>query len=720
MSSTFFTTGIGFILMGVAFGSCSFPFNTTPILTVGTGVWICLGSGLIALAILVARSIAIPVHATAWVIPLLLLLLSDIPFRPEAFFQSPSWPYIIGASLFLLLPAMKVNGRTAHYTPLLLLVLTSLSGLASFLIESEGRLIYSDDFPSFLYRLMQLKEHFPSIPFFNLEWNGGVEAREFFPSGVLNTFFLWLPFISVTDLREAFTPLVGVTLFIFVPACIYAAARLVNLSVSTACTAGIFALCGSLEWYRWSLLYGTLPFIISAALIPLNMALCVRAAQQDFQFSRLHMLLFICTMSLMCFWTPSILAVAPVAGIAILHKKVWREGRLFPAALALLSVLHIPWLLLFINVSQVGDFLLSQAPPTESSAAPSIHSAAFVPLALKEGNFSMSTLKIAREFTRNLNPLLLFLIIPAFRTGRFSRSPVFLTALLCTLSLSILGPLVKPQLELHRFFLVAVLLLILPAAEAVSSIFMVEREKNKGSHIYRAFVCGIIGSLLLYSPYWIWRVSANETVLNYFFARPIVNELSAAIRENAGEGRAVFMGFLLHEISNGHAAPMPKFTGVPLVASRYQHDRWKYTDVVPLEYRERGESGINEYLDLMNVSLIVTHERFWREWFSKRPALYSRVWKSENFVLFTRNRYVPNYFLEGNGKILDQHEGVIRLWMDTPEAVIKFNYLPFLVSDRCRITKHPTSLTEQFIRIDGCEPGTTVTIKAGNPLRRIF
>ena len=49
-----------------------------------------------------------------------------------------------------------------------------------FIRYADGRMLFSDDHPCFLYRLQLLLEQFPNIPFYDIRWNGGYSAREFF------------------------------------------------------------------------------------------------------------------------------------------------------------------------------------------------------------------------------------------------------------------------------------------------------------------------------------------------------------------------------------------------------------------------------------------------------------------------------------------------------------------------------------------------------------
>lgn len=703
------TLGISVAILGIIFGGFKL-FGLVTIKAFPIGVLLLL------IGFAISRSILAPTSKFSCFIVLITLLTSDIPIRKTSFFQDNLWPIIlvIGAILWAGLLVYENRKRTpkcTEYTILALMAITILCGLSSFLVEASNRLIFSDDYPSFLYRLMQLKDHFPQIPFYNPEWNGGVEAREFFPSGILNVFFLWFPVVISTDLTVSLTYIVGITIFIFVPLCIFVSARLVDLDKGACAVATILAIFLSLEWYRWSLLYGTLPFVISMALFPLNVSLCFNATQNPTGFGIWHGILFFVSMSLMCLWSPTILCISPLVAYVLLRRSTWKQNRIFAATTIVLLVCHIPWIYIFLETSRVGSLVLSKAGETSGTAGYSLPS-------LAAGKFFESWLKLFRDFTRDLNPFLIVFSIPSLFTCFLVRSWAFKLPLLTVFFLATFGPLLKSQLELQRFYIAVTLLLVLPVSDFIwNRILNANEFKLKPTH---ALLTVITGAIFFYAPIWVWNVSSNKTIVQFPFEKPILRALASKIKGHSFGGRVMFAGFLLHEIGGGHAAILPRLCQTPLVASRYQHDRWEYTDIVPEEYRKRGEGGIEEYLNQMNVSLVVTHDRFWRQWYSKRPHLYRREWSEENFVSFSRVNYKPTYFLNGNGEILSQDKGLIKVRINSSDAVIKFHYYPFLSSDTCKISPFNISSTIQFIKIENCPPDKIVTIKAKGPFSRLF
>ena len=83
-------------------------------------------------------------------------------------------------------------------------------------------------------------------------------------------------------------------------------------------------------------------------------------------------------------------------------------------------------------------------------------------------------------------------------------------------------------------------------------------------------------------------------------------------------------------------------------------------------------------IELMNVSLIVAHEPKWRKFLLERPAEFTLLMKRDSFFVFERASFKSSYFVEGDGEVLDQGGPEVRVTLSTPDAVIKFNYFPFL------------------------------------------
>ena len=155
------------------------------------------------------------------------------------------------------------------------------------------------------------------------------------------------------------------------------------------------------------------------------------------------------------------------------------------------------------------------------------------------------------------------------------------------------------------------------------------------------------------------------------------------------------------------------------MASSPVHSLWRYQQIFPAEFLHRGEKGILEYLGLFNVSAVTAHERYWKEYFLDRPDFFHLEWKGKRFWLFSVTQFQDSYFFTGSGRVLFQNSSSIRVRIDSPSAVLKFRYLPFLTSTGCQLREKDVSPSVSFVELFDCRPGETVEIRALDPIHRL-
>ncbi len=663
-----------------------------------------------------------PFACTAGVV---LVFFTDWLARPYALLRAPAirGEILMGAaaSWFMLRKHPRLFGWLAPAAILLL--------LASFFIETGGRLLFSDDHSSFFYRLALLRETFPHIPFFNPFWNGGVESREFFPSGSLNAFFLGAPILYLFDPERAYNLVIAFLLFIVTPGAAYLAARVEGLPRFTASLAGLLAITCGLPWYRWALSYGTVGFITSSALIPLVIVLSGKILSADRQLSLPEFLLAFASISLMLFWSLSGIVILPLIVLALASLKRVLKKRFIVLLIILLAAANTPWIVIFWQASNVGQFMKAEkapisAPAIDRRSGELIKESAEKALVQRRHRYRHRPGKIEvrkavdglRDKAVGANPLLTFLALAGiFGLSRSSRWAFGLTAA-WLLFLGSAGVPLKPQLELDRMLVVLTLTLSLPGALAISEVLLRANESRR-----RMLAAALVGGFLFASPLSTGAILRNRTVEQFRVKEAALDNLIEAIKTKTPPGgRIFFSGCLVHEINGGHAAPLVVLTGRPLMASSYQHDIWWYIQLVPPEYMERGPDGIEDYLSLYNVSVVAAHEPEWQKKFNTQPERYQLIWKNSQFQLYQRLQWSDDYFYEGQGKLLSQDFTSVTVSLDTPHAVIKYNYLPFLTSSACKISPKEISAHVRLIQLDDCPTGTAVRIQALGPVRRFF
>jgi hypothetical protein len=638
------------------------------------------------------------------------LFLTDLSFRPYTLFQRESIQ-LIALGAFLLSPLFLWLFR--YHTGLffhLLLLGSSVFGVLSFLDEANGRLLFSDDHASFLLRFMQLKKEFPAIPFYSPLWNAGYDAREFFPSGCLNFFFLFSPLIYLFEVPDIYTVLIALLLFVALPLSAYSSATILDFSPLTRALAGLFVLVPSLFWYRWALVYGTVGFITSCIFLLPTYALWTLVLDRETTLSPFKTALTIVCTTMAIFWTPASLTLVPIGLIGLFQIRRLVRERAFILIVASLIALNLPWTALFIKSSHVTSFVSSTSksnryPKSSSSSAD------------KETSAISKASAVLHSQSSAINPLILLLgIIGTFCLWKAHDRLVFGSLIGWLLILALFIGALKPQLELDRMIVLLSLVLAVTAAGGIDSFLSHEAT----SVFSRATLLSVCLGFITLGVVVLSDIVRNDSILKYYHASPVVADLSEAVSAFHNQGRVLFAGFSLHELSNGHLAPLSLFTGVPLIASSFQHNLWKYTDVIPKRFRKNGEKGVLDYLNLMNATVIVTHDKKWQRWFGERPELFEKIWEKDRFVLYKRKKYLSNYFLEGTGSVVKQTNSDVTLWIEDERSVIKFTYFPFIQSTRCTVSPYQITRTLSFIELSGCPVNSEVTLRSANAFERLI
>ncbi|RMD83842.1 MAG: hypothetical protein D6808_08025 [Candidatus Dadabacteria bacterium] len=598
--------------------------------------------------------------------------------------------------------------------------------LHNFFSEADGRVLFGDDHATFLYRLRLLKDNFPSIPFYYPLWNRGVDARDFFATGALNVYLFFSPLIHIFNIHFIYNAIIATIIFLILPTSVFASARLTGSNFLQASLAAILSLSTSLTWYEWALRFGTVGFVFSAALVPINAILLIDLLSSPIEFTYRKAIFLTISFTLMLFWSASGLIFLPLAIAALFSARKFFKTRPVLLFMVLTLALNLLWVPLFLKVSQVGNFLFSESEQYPKSPT---HAHQYAddtpppkPFSQPPKQLYKSVKKIAspkeillslRKLSGLSNPLIIFLCIPGFifikRRLRLWFIALSIWLLICG---AVLAPL-KPQLELDRMLVVLLLILCIPTAYSIEELF------SNSKKALSTALASLVASYVLISPFSISALLRNRTLIQYYFKLPIVDELADAIAKNSGNGRTIFAGFVLQELSSGHFAPLSYLTGKPLVASHFVHKYWWYHDVIPPEYLKRKDNGIEDFFDLNNVSLVVSHDEKWRKYFSARPNLYTMVWSKGIFTLFKR-KAKSSYFLSGKGEIIDQQNNKILLRLDSKSAVIKFNYFPFLTSPQCKLSPYQVDKTMVFIRISHCVHKQAIVIKSVSPFKRLF
>ncbi len=677
------------------------------------------GSYIIFLLIIsVALKIILKLETSPWAFLtwLWILFFSDWIDRPYNFMQGLSIRgEIILFSLLTLLIIKYRKFAIFNFMPIIGMMVCSFS----FIALSEGKILFTDDHTTFFFRFQQLKGNFPNIPFYYPQWNAGTDARDFFATGALNVFAIFSPIIYAFPLERVYNFIIILLLFVFHPLAVYMAARLEKIPVPGPAISASLSVCLSLSWYRWALQYGTLGFITSLALLPFNLV-CVSYILDDREKISLKLsLFFVVTFTLMLFWSLSGFVFVPAILLALLkvRKLIFKKNIALIAVLVL--SLNIPWVISFWTVSNVSKFVTEDNQNHKSAVVADEH------MDVGDGstyqvakNFYKKAAKSMRESVLQINPLLIILggMGLFLHYGRGNRI-FLLTAIWLAFIGTFINPL-NPRLELDRMFVILSMLLTLPAAKSILYFFEKADEENAG--LRKKIAVSLIGGFLITSSFISSSIASNKSLLRYYFANENVDKITSIINENGGKGRILFSGFVLHELSNGHLAPLTYYTNVPLMALSHVHNQWRYKQIIPAYYLKQGDTGVEEYFNTFNVSGVFAHEKYWIEYFRSRANLYQEIDAAGRFKFFKRLAFHNSYFLEGDGEFMGQDTNSMTFKINSPDVTLKYVYYNFLTSSSCEIGSKKLIDEINLITLKNCTPGTIVKIKSMPLYKRLM
>jgi hypothetical protein len=232
----------------------------------------------------------------------------------------------------------------------------------------------------------------------------------------------------------------------------------------------------------------------------------------------------------------------------------------------------------------------------------------------------------------------------------------------------------------------------------------------------------MVGAFILIGPFSVSGILHNRSYDHFYFAEPVVQQLSEAIQQHSRGGRALFTGCVMHELSGGHLAPLSIWSQTPLVASSYAHNIWKYEQPIPKSYLIRDERGIRDFFDHMNATLVLAHEPEYRQRLASQPELYEERWRGGRFVLFERLTYESSYVLTGEVSSLSQNHNSVTVVPESASIVLKFRYFPFLTTDSesCSVRPYRVAPELELLELYGCRPKQQVTIRSISPLQRFM
>ncbi len=662
------------------------------------------------------------------VLYLLFIPFTSLSHLKFSFISDPSQGYI---AFLIICLVMQLPRKKIELLMLLSIICGPIIVYMLFALKTHGLPLFTDDHGSVIYRLALLKENFPAIPTYNTEWNAGTDWRDFFATGILNVFFIFSPVLYLFDTLTAYNFIPPALLLILLPLATYKAAYILSNNKQSSLIASALAICSSSIWYRWGLSYGSLGFVCSACLFSLTCVLLLKCLKNNDKTSWSFIIFtnIIATLSIQ--WSALMLALIPVILVYLWNFKLILSSKKLLILCMSLVAINIPWIVTFVHVSKVLSFVQTNKSDTKRIDVTKVPDKKTLELRNTEGSKVESSEDISeikkigsriREFGSKVNPIIFILLIPSLLLFKFKQRDYFLEVYFIyawLLLLGILGPSIKPQLELERMLVILSIFSAIPLSFLITSIFNRCLNETFLSRLTLATISVwiMLGFVVVGS---IFQNKAWDKFVTWTNNAQILKDRVVA---NYSGGRLLFAGFVLHDFDGGHIAYLTKILNIPLVASSPVHNLWQYKDVMPGSFLERGIVGVENFMDLYNASLIAAHEKNWREYFKSQPDYFTEVARAGKFTLFKRTNFKDNYFISGSGNVLTQSSSGLTLKVNSSNAVIKFKYYDFLEVSGCEsILPHNIENSEDlvFTSLTNCNPNAIVYIKSKSIFKRVF
>lgn len=651
---------------------------------------------------------------------LLLLLLGDYLIRRWTFFSTPDFRwYVVGGGVVSTALVYLFRARGAQFirlSPFFLLAIQCVL-LAGFTKFASGRMIFSDDHPSFLYRLQLLTEMFPRIPFYNPDWNAGWSAREFFATGSLPFLFFVSPIAYSVDLLRVenlgwYTVCVGLIGTFLLPLSVYLGGHFFRRPREECAIAALLSIAPSLGLCEWLLHYGTVGFVISSALsVPLvALGTSLFFESEKCSIARVGLLAVLCTLCF--FWPLGVAIVAPLGVLALGYRCTRVRAVSMGLLVAMYVVLNSWWIPTFVREARVLEFLSSSKLPgthaeleQKSESKPSI----------APWKRASKLLDQFRELASKVNPILFFLGLPAllWLKGESERN-VLLMTVLWLLILAAFGDLIKPQLELRRMILPATFFLCIPSAAYIAEVIR-RAGTNDGRLVRKMQKAGALVLVLGFcfvTPLNARGYYQNKSDMRFVFAPPELPQLVQSLRTLGPGGRIFFFGFVLHELGasnsqsqdGGHIAPLASLSGRMMYASHFYHARWSAVDPIPSDVRKNGPEAIERFLDLLQVTGVVASRSDWLSYIQTRPG-YREVTTIGRYHLFERTmRSRMDWIDSGEGEVRVISHDAIEIVPRSETLVLRFRHEPLLRAN----VRSGVTITPEFAFDEEVGGGKTV------------
>ena len=599
---------------------------------------------------------------------LVLYIFSSGTFDSHAFLQ-PSIPMYGGkaislayipAQLALSFSVLVITFHWKRFTPAMLMGVLLWSGILllghAFLNATGGDVLYRDDHPAFMHRFWGIKEAFPAWAFYDPTWNGGRMQNAVAASGAANLGFLFQPLWQIGPIHEVYNLVFFTCFMLGLPAVAIASARLCGCQWTGTLAAGCLALTLSRYFWLWLLNYGTVSACATSPMILLIAAIFYRVIYLK-RCDRWLLPLFAFSMFFYLAWPPSAIMGIPIA-IAVACSLCGADRK----------EIHFVLLLSAVGVCAAIPGYLAILANVDLGRMAGIHSdhPEIFPAVEKGFNILLS------HFQQG-HPLILFLGLVGVWFLRIQGSVRFFgVALLGLMLLAGWGESWKPQYQLVRSGIPLICLAILPAALWIDRLTSHPRAGR--------IAAALIGALLIVGGFTARDVYANKTPIRFKVMSPHMHQLVDYLKEHSQpDDRILFAGSTVHGVGGGHVAYLPVLTEREMLSCDYYAFSPKLVEYnYPPRAWRKEKGGVERFLNLYNVSHVITYHDHWIQYFKQRPEIYQFEYSFGEKLMkqVYRVKGDSTLFLKGAGRI-EAGVNELQIITDAPaeELVIKYNWV---------------------------------------------
>jgi hypothetical protein len=524
---------------------------------------------------------------------------------------------------------------------------------------------YSDDHPSFLFRIAEFFTSFPWRENFVPYWNAGVVNSVLTSSGTPGIALLGTPLFLFMPPHEAMLFVFIFVFIFFIPWMTVWGLRSAGMSVSSALVGGILALCADRFYFKWLLHFGTVGAMLACAMLPAAFAFLYAAMLQPRAKFSTYLGLTI-SMFFMTQWPPMLMLGAPLGlFVAFNTRKWWFSERRTPFLITclIICILILPTIISTLSGKMVMEYVLTVDGETVN----------------KFDLIRKQVHAVLYEIVLDSNPLLLFLGFGSLLTIPLRRLRNGLAVMLAAIFLiSVLGPVYLPNLQLSRMTFEASYLMIVPAGLIAGK--TLERYSVSGSMVQSILIALLVCSLVNAPKFY-----GGRDEISYYGIRPIIQEFTSWINENVPEdGRLVFAGPSVHAYGRGHTAYLPLLSGREMMGCDYYGFP---PGMVEYDYPPRATrnmpGGIHRFMTLHGASHVIAYEQRYIDYFRSEPELFEEditltdpaESKNNVYVIF-RITGAEGRFYEGSGKVKATFNKINVSFENAPpeRVVVRYNW----------------------------------------------